>query len=317
MRALDLPRQGQNITPVNDILRKSAIRGLRFEPTPNARVVRETPSGPGGESRRIEYRLNAFGGRGAEIPRRDPARYRIAVFGDSFTFGAGVAEEETFVARLDAALNDGADRPCDVLNLGVPRFSTREEVMFMRHLLPGLDPDLVILVMFLNDARGGAAHSAFNAGFGADGEPSFLARTSRIWRAILMARNRERAIDELIESYRQSFAAGSAGWLEVTGALAQAQQMVERRGARLALAVFPVLYRLDGGYPWREVHERLGRHARSLGLPVLDLLPAFLGRAYRDLWVHATNQHPNAAGHAIAAEALLPFVKSLADQAPR
>ncbi len=45
------------------------------------------------------------------------------------------------------------------------------------------------------------------------------------------------------------------------------------------------------------------------GIPVLDLLDAFEGQPYEELWVHPSDQHPNEDGHYIAAEALADFVR--------
>ena len=50
---------------------------------------------------------------------------------------------------------------------------------------------------------------------------------------------------------------------------------------------------------------------REHGFATHDLLPAFLGREAAELWVSPLDQHPNAAGHALAAESLLPFVTEL------
>ena len=47
---------------------------------------------------------------------------------------------------------------------------------------------------------------------------------------------------------------------------------------------------------------------RANGIPHLSLLPYFRGRGAEDVWVTEINKHPNAFGHAIAADALLPFV---------
>jgi hypothetical protein len=41
------------------------------------------------------------------------------------------------------------------------------------------------------------------------------------------------------------------------------------------------------------------------------MLPDFQGQRGPELWVSTYDQHPNAQGHAIAARALLPFVREL------
>ena len=74
------------------------------------------------------------------------------------------------------------------------------------------------------------------------------------------------------------------------------------------MAIFPFLYRLDSGYPFHEFHDRVSRYCRDHDIEVLDLFDAFSGKTDIDLWVHPSDQHPNEIAHAIAADALYPFV---------
>jgi len=64
-------------------------------------------------------------------------------------------------------------------------------------------------------------------------------------------------------------------------------------------------------YPFQDVCDALLHFAREEGIKVLDLLPAFRGRDGSELWVSALDQHPNALGHQLAADAMLPFVRAL------
>lgn len=77
------------------------------------------------------------------------------------------------------------------------------------------------------------------------------------------------------------------------------------------MAVFPVLAQLDDTYPFRPTSDLVLEWARAEGMPTHDLLPAFLGRDASRLWVSAWDRHPNAEGHALAAQSLLPFARTL------
>jgi len=70
---------------------------------------------------------------------------RVAVLGDSFTFGLGVANGETFVSRLNAGSDDGRH----YLNLGVPGYSTDQELLLLKKTGNALKPDIVLLVVYL------------------------------------------------------------------------------------------------------------------------------------------------------------------------
>lgn len=91
----------------------------------------------------VAYAVGPHGFRGP-APSRE-GRTRVALVGDSFTFAIGVGEADTFAARL-------ATDAREVLNFGVPGYSTDQEVLLLeREVLP-LDPDVVVLcVCLIND----------------------------------------------------------------------------------------------------------------------------------------------------------------------
>ncbi|MFT3772498.1 MAG: hypothetical protein QM820_44455 [Minicystis sp.] len=58
--------------------------------------------------------INGVGLRGKETAERDPAKFRVLVTGDSFTFGEKVNDDETYPAQLGALLDqEGARHPGD------------------------------------------------------------------------------------------------------------------------------------------------------------------------------------------------------------
>jgi lysophospholipase L1-like esterase len=99
----------------------------------------------------VRVTTNALGLRGAAATaRKAPDVYRILVIGDSFVFGYGVEDWETFPARLQTEL-EGQGHRVEVLNAGVPGWSTDSYLVYLReHGFP-LDPDLVILALSENE----------------------------------------------------------------------------------------------------------------------------------------------------------------------
>jgi len=92
------------------------------------------------------YAINGRGYRGPDVPQlKPPGTLRLAATGDSSTFGLGVADEETWPARTGAiltALLSGLTA-VDVVNAGVPGYSTEHNRrQLARDLLP-LQPDVV------------------------------------------------------------------------------------------------------------------------------------------------------------------------------
>jgi hypothetical protein len=93
-----------------------------------------------------EVRINAFGFRGAE-QAIEPGQ--IVVVGDSFTFGFGLPDGETWPERLQAELEAEGDARA-VYNLGVPGTDTLFHIRTVRRFLAH-EPSLVVVAVLLAD----------------------------------------------------------------------------------------------------------------------------------------------------------------------
>jgi lysophospholipase L1-like esterase len=117
---------------------------------------------------KVSVRTNSFGLRGPEVAReKPPGTYRVALLGDSFAFGWGVKQEETFAHRLQELLQaelslrgngertpsgiNSEIRRVEVLNFGVPGYSTFQELAFLRKDAMAFSPDVVIVYFVEND----------------------------------------------------------------------------------------------------------------------------------------------------------------------
>jgi hypothetical protein len=90
---------------------------------------------------------NAEGLRGPHYPdTRTPGRRRILVLGDSFVWCWGVEQADCFTQQIESALGD-----TDVVNAGVPGYSTAQEVLLYEREVRRYRPDLVLLVFVPND----------------------------------------------------------------------------------------------------------------------------------------------------------------------
>jgi putative peptidoglycan lipid II flippase len=101
------------------------------------------------------FTANSLGLRGPERPFAKPVgTRRIAVIGDSFVAGYGVANEEVLTARLEKLLNSDAKSPVEVINLGRTGSSTVRELDLYTLIGRWFQPDVVVLAYFLgNDLR--------------------------------------------------------------------------------------------------------------------------------------------------------------------
>ena len=94
---------------------------------------------------------NQFGFRGPNRARDKPdGTFRVAMLGDSLTYGLELEGSETIPSRLEILL-DRPSAPAEVLNFGVPGYSIIQEAAQARLEVVSFDPDLAVLLVCLND----------------------------------------------------------------------------------------------------------------------------------------------------------------------
>jgi lysophospholipase L1-like esterase len=96
-------------------------------------------------------RINAHGMRGGEIGPKPPGVKRVLVLGDSFVFGVGLTEEESFPSALARALRGATDADIEVLNAGVPGYNLFQEVRVLERRAAAFAPDAIVLGFVEND----------------------------------------------------------------------------------------------------------------------------------------------------------------------
>ncbi len=102
----------------------------------------------------FRFSINRQGLRGPELAVPKPeGMFRILCLGGSTTFGTGCpADSLSYPARLEQALRRRfPGRPLEVLNAGVPGYTTAESLLWLRELVEPLRPDLVVVYHAVND----------------------------------------------------------------------------------------------------------------------------------------------------------------------
>lgn len=98
----------------------------------------------------FNHTLNLYGFRGPDFRIQPPAgRERIIFIGDSIVEGCGVADDDTLPAQFARLLED-QPRP-EVINLGVAAANFPESTRLVRDAVPLLHPQVVFLIVFMND----------------------------------------------------------------------------------------------------------------------------------------------------------------------
>ena len=151
-------------------------RGLYVPDSP--RRYRLQPGFRGTVTNRVEFdtpvAIDREGLRGPEIGIKAPGTLRVLALGDSFTFGVGARERETYPARLQEILRSRGIH-AEVLNAGAPGYGVPDEVAWFERWGRPLAPDVILVTVFIgNDlqdaAPGGAKVTAVDGALVAQGE---------------------------------------------------------------------------------------------------------------------------------------------------
>ncbi|MFL6232768.1 MAG: SGNH/GDSL hydrolase family protein, partial [Thermoanaerobaculia bacterium] len=127
-------------------------RGL-YVPDPPRRY-RLQPGFRGTVSNQVEFdtrvAINREGLRGPEIGPKAPGTLRVLALGDSFAFGVGAQEGETYPARLQEVLRARGVR-AEVLNAGAPGYGVPDETAWFERWGKPLAPDVILVTVFVGN----------------------------------------------------------------------------------------------------------------------------------------------------------------------
>jgi lysophospholipase L1-like esterase len=96
----------------------------------------------------VDWEVNEAGFRG---PAPNASARTILFLGSSVTFGAGVRFEDSFAGRIRQRLGEEGRADWDVVDAGVPGYSTHQMLLYARELIPTLRPAVVIAEVGIND----------------------------------------------------------------------------------------------------------------------------------------------------------------------
>ncbi|MEK6643602.1 MAG: SGNH/GDSL hydrolase family protein [Planctomycetota bacterium] len=250
---------------------------------------------------KVEYRINSNGIRGKDTTAaKPPDVWRVVCLGDSFTFGEGVQEVDTYPVCMEALLAGSVPgKRVQVINAGVQAQGTVDELNWFRIGPWQFQPDVVTLGFVLNDATPRLEtmrhHTEWTEGF----RLSWLGRVSKLSEWVERVRWSRGQAREFLATTRASFA--SADWEACKRALSDFADESRRRPFRFVVVIFPVLTQLDASYPFADLHGLVRSACVERKIECIDLLDDYRGLAPESLWVHPTDQHPNERANAIAA----------------
>lgn len=228
--------------------------GLRFEHRPNvqARLMG------------VDVHINADGLRDRDHSlQKSKKTVRIAVVGDSITFGWGVAQEQTYPRQLESELNQrrplGPDVAFEVINFGVGNYGIADVAAMLEYKTLAYRPDLILYGAFINDAE---APEKVGGGVGLLQRSVFAVwlwgRVDALWRQLGW---REDYRNYYLGMYRE----GHTGPALVKNSLREMQQLCAERHLTLAVLLFPEL-REDSGVVFAPIRDFYQQVAKESGI---------------------------------------------------
>lgn len=233
---------------------------------------------------------NSYGMRDRERSmKKGEGVFRIATLGDSYTFGQGVESEEAYPSVLEKLLNgSGSGYQYEVLNFGVPGYSSRDEALVLRHKAMQWNPDLIIIGYVGNDPENDPIqplHAYFH-------KPVWW-QHSAVLRLIARAKNK---LDiryyggGSYASYPHNY---PPKWRTVLDAFRDVREITSKKNIRVVVVISTL---------GPKIYEKVRGAAADFGFIPVGLIEAF--SAYSRSETRLPDTHPNKLGHRIAAEVI-------------
>jgi hypothetical protein len=253
-------------------------------------------------------RHNSLGFRGAAEHAESAAAPRILAIGDSFTYGLGVRDEETFAAHL------GRTMKVEVINAGVNAYGVDQALLMWEHIGRRFKPDVVVLGYYVDDFYRNLLsvrdrpkpHFAFDST-----TLQFELRSAAVSRENADRLRRERGAGQ----WRLQRAAAWL-WRKVLGQLGSVDDKM-REGARLSEFLLARLHasvtesgsklvvafigdRFDANTEHAWIEASVARSCRSLAITCVNVAAAM--REVEADQFYGSNHHYSTAGHQFAAD---------------
>lgn len=332
-----LPWWKKTLFTITILLILLIVLELLFRCFPSELNTENKPIGPGdllqfSSNSRIGWELqpdrphhghNAAGFRG---PQRDEIKpketWRIAVLGDSITYGLGVDYNRTYSAELERLLRERGES-VEVLNFGVPGFNSNQELAILNDRVWNYDPDMVIMTFSTDDVEttpivieiGGQPilfRNQYESNFWFDSTAhwwlvghSELYR--RIYRGIVML-----SMDIPNDKYYYMYVSPETAFNNIRAVSNECR----KRNVSFLLVLSPHLLPIDPNCDVSEYGPALDRIRALVAeseIDMVDLGPVYARYTNGELKVAPPHdcEHPNALGHAEAAHAIIGTVERL------
>lgn len=288
--------------------------GLGFEMVPNQI----------GYSNASRVTVNSAGFRGSEIRDLSTGGYpRVLCLGDSMTMGVAVEDDETYPSQLQQMLaRYPLARNPEVINAGVQRYFTFQEIDVLKRHVEKLRPDIVTLGVYINDL-GVRPKEDLVRDFENEREQAATAFRRRFPTMYLVLKNS--ALLEMAKiayfkleasrrsgsSYMEDALAGRTGkrdeskWQGVEQEFVTFKDLAGKHRFTPIVVFVPVRQQVTNDLPMSLYPRRLVEHARRIGIVTIDPTERFKEALRRGSDPYLPwDDHLSVAGHRIVAQAI-------------
>lgn len=257
---------------------------------------------------------NALGLRGVALGAKPEGTRRILAIGDSFTYGHGVQDDETYPAVVERVLR-GRGHDVEVVNAGVPGYSTDQAYAWALRDGLALDPDVLLVGVHCSDVSDNYESSLYDLEEGRlvrrPTDATRMYRLGSVMGLIPSAVRRSRVFDLLVASFDWHDAPSARPAVADLDAWSFAKirlavQDLARRVPALAVVLMPCKQALGGDAPYGSLGADLG----AAGVPVLAARAAFGDGVAARTAFFRDDPHLNARGNRVLATAVADFLES-------
>lgn len=259
--------------------------------------------------------------------RKPQDTLRIAFFGESFTLGAGVAQENNFASilrkKLSAYMAEKASgKDVEAINFAMPG-DDRNNALIRRlsGVVKEYSPDVVVIGITSNFFPIGKEDVSPSDFFGAEEGPgrdnSLLGQI--ISRSFVI--NSILAFKDNIQGYLMRYGSGPAkslgmvdarfGRERIRGYFTRIERAVEGKRVKVVIFLVRKLFSLDNAGFHKELQDNLRSVCGDFGYYFVNTYPSsYYGKLDTgDLIVYPLNEHPNELAHAIFGDILYSFFR--------
>ena len=257
-------------------------------------------------------------------PFKKKRDYTILVLGDSVSWGDQIHDiNDPYPQRLEEKLNQVLPGyTVEVVNAGVPGYSTFQELAYLKSKGLSLKPDMILIQFCLNDvieryetvAEYGGNDSFLGVETTGKGLLKYSVMAQKVikWAQKRARANQEYTIKGLTEEKMEPHL--TEAWKLTMGELKEIFTVAQKNSIPIKLVAAPYRFQLDDPQNSDLPQKRLYQIARSMGVTMIDILPPFsvMRKDLKESLFHDEN-HFTYQGHEIAAHMIarvvLPDIK--------